>query len=101
MVLWWAVHRSNAPLEDESLAVDRVWVEKRPEKLTDYVHLMILFSRAHIGLFEKASSYDVRLELADFSRDKRTVKLVFPQSGARKEFRVKVTKCDALPPFDH
>jgi hypothetical protein len=100
MVLWRALHHTDAPAEDDSLAVNRVWVEKRPDKLTDYVHVMLLFSRGHLGIFQRSSSYDIRMEMADFTRDKATIKLVFPQSGAKKEFRVKVSKCSVLPPFD-
>ena len=100
LLAWRAVHRTDAPGGDDSLAFDRVWVEKRADKHTDYVHVMLLLQRAHVGLFERASSYDVHFELGEFSRDKGTVKLVFPQSGAKKDFTVKVAKCNSLPPFD-
>ena len=97
---WRVVRAPVETADDDSLAWNRVWVEKRPDKHTDYVHVMLLFSRSHFGLFERASSYDVRLEFAEFSTDKNNVKMVFPQTGTKKDFTVKVSKCDALPPFD-
>jgi hypothetical protein len=101
-VFAWRELRGVGPAadEDDAMAFNRVWVEKRPDKHTDYVHVMLLFDRSHFGLFERASSYDLRLEFAEFTREKSTVKLVFPQTGAKKDFTVKVTRCDSLPPFD-
>ncbi len=99
-LVWRAVRPTASPDGDESLAFDRVWVEKRPDRHTDYVHLMLLLEGPHIGIFERASSYDLRMELAHFSRDKGNVKLVFPQSGAKRDFTVRVAKCSSLPPFD-
>ncbi len=98
--VWRAVRPTAAPDGDEYLAFDRVWVEKRPDRHADYVHLMLLLQGPHIGFFQRASSYDLRMELAEFSRDKGNVKMVFPQSGAKKDFTVRVTQCSSLPPFD-
>jgi len=90
----------ESALGDPSLIDGRVWVEKRPEKLTDYVHAAIFISRANFGLFERASAYDVRAEFFDMTRDKEKVKLTFPQTNRSNEFTFKVTECDELKPFD-
>jgi hypothetical protein len=78
----------------------RVWVEKRPDKHTDYVHVAFFFSRANFGLFQRASSYDMRLELADVSRKDDKLRVFFPQSGKDATVTIKVRSCNDLPPFD-
>jgi hypothetical protein len=78
----------------------RVWVEKRPEKHTDYVHLAFFVSRANFGLFERASSYDVHLELADIVRKEDKLTVYFPQSGKTTTIAFTVKSCADQPPFD-
>jgi hypothetical protein len=63
-LLWPHAHGADERVLDEPGLVDnRLWVDSRPEKHTDYVHAAIFISRANFGLFERASSYDIHLEL--------------------------------------
>ncbi|HEY8040671.1 MAG TPA: hypothetical protein VIF15_12785 [Polyangiaceae bacterium] len=78
----------------------RLWVDSRPDKHTDYVQAAIFLGAANFGLFERASSYDLRLEVFDMTRDARTVKLTFPQNGKAASFGFSVKTCNDLPPFD-
>ncbi len=101
---WWAGGhegaRADAQAEDPRLAVGRVWIDKKPEKLTDYVHAFLLVDGAPIGLFQMASAYSVRLELFDYRRDGKSLDLEFLQTQKRHKISYKVSRCDDMPPFD-
>jgi hypothetical protein len=86
--------------EDPSLLVDRVWVDGQPEQLTDYVQASYFADEQPVGVFQKASAYDMRLELFTWKRDDRTISLTFPQSGKAAKLRFSIERCDDLPPFD-
>jgi hypothetical protein len=93
-----AVHCTSAG--DPGELDGRTWIEKRPVKHTDYVHVAFFLSRANFGVFERASSYDVHLELADITRKEDKLTVYFPQSGKSATVSVKVQSCSDLPPFD-
>ncbi len=97
-LVWRAWPRRVA--SDPSLVDGRLWVDSRPDKHTDYVHAVVFLSDANLGLFERASSYDRRLELFEMTRDSRTVKLTFPQTDRSATFTFSVRECDERKPFD-
>ena len=99
-LLYWRGAGKAGPADGPGDVDGRVWVEKRPDKHTDYVHMAFFFSRANFGLFERASSYDLRMELADVSRKDDKLRVFFPQSGKDTTVTVKVKSCNDLPPFD-
>jgi len=88
-----------APLDD-SLIDGRLWVEGRPDKLTDYVHASIFISRANFGLFERASTYDMRMEFFDLTRKDGKLKVFFPQTKKSAETSFTVKECKDKAPFD-
>jgi hypothetical protein len=89
-----------ARAEDPALAVGRVWVDSKPARFTDYVNAFLLVDGAPVGIFQKASAYDVHLELFDYRRSGKTLDLMFLQTEKRHTITYKVTRCDELPPFD-
>ena len=63
-VWWWKRGATSRPGEldaahgdDPAMLVDRLWLDSKPEKYTDYTHVMIVFSGAPFGIFQKASAY--------------------------------------------
>ena len=42
--------------EDPKLLVDRIWVDRLPEKHTDYMQAMFVIGARPLGVFQKASS---------------------------------------------
>lgn len=86
--------------EDPALIANRVWVDSRPQRYTDYTQLMYVVGRSPIGIFEKSSAYDLRMERFDYKRDGAAMKLHFPQSGRDAGFRFTIKACQELPPFD-
>jgi len=85
---------------DPALLLDRVWVDSKPEKYTDYTHVMLAVSHAPIGLFQKASAYQATVELFEYKRKDALLGVHFPQSGKKRETRYRVRECSDLPPFD-
>jgi hypothetical protein len=100
-VVWRRGHDTPAAaLDDPSLVDGRVWVEKRPDKHTDYVHSAFFVSRVNLAVFERASSYDVRFELAELTRDKERLRVFFPQTSRDAKVTYRVRSCTDVPPFD-
>jgi hypothetical protein len=90
----------QARAEDPALLLDRVWIDSKPEKYTDYVHAALFLDYAPMGIFQKASAYHAIVEIFEFERSGNKVKMRFPQRDKRKRFSFKITACDDLPPFD-
>jgi hypothetical protein len=86
--------------EDPSLILDRVWVDSKPVKLSDYVHALLLVDHVPVGVFQKASSYRLLVERFEHSRDGRAVKVRFPQNDRNDRFSYKIRSCRDLPPYD-
>lgn len=86
--------------DDPKLITDRVWIDKRPEKYTDYVHAMYLSKYSPSGVFERASNYEIRLEFTEFKREDGKITLMFPQTGKSASFTFTIKACSDLPPFD-
>ncbi len=86
--------------DDPKLLLDRVWVDSKPERMTDYVYVAYFSSYAPAGIFEQASMYDIHLEQFEYRRSDSKIDMVFPQSSKQASFSFTVKACDALPPFD-
>lgn len=86
--------------EDPALLVDRLWVDSEQEKLTDYVHASLFAGRQPFGAFQKASAYDIHLELFRYKRDGTTIEVTFPQTKRTANIRFSISSCNDLPPFD-
>jgi len=98
----WIVGGSSddGAAEDPSLLFHRSWVEKKPEKYTDYVHGMWVGAYWPVGYFDRDSAYDNHSERFDYKRDRNKIQVAFPQTGRAAEFTFEVKACDATPPFD-
>src|SRR5688500_11775322 len=55
--------------EDAHLLLDRVWIDSKPEKYTDYAHVMYVLGPAPIGIFQKSSAYRSTAELYEYRRN--------------------------------
>lgn len=86
--------------ENPALLLDRVWIDSEPTSYTDYIHAMIVLSDVPLGVFQKASAYQLSLEIFEFHREGSKVALRFPQTDKNKKFSFKITACNELPPYD-
>lgn len=88
------------PADDPQLVLDRPWFDSKPVKYTDYVNAFYASKYGQTSVFQRASAYDFRFELATFRRDGGKLALTFPQSGKTADVTFTVTACKDLPPFD-
>jgi len=86
--------------KDPALLFDRVWVDSKPEKYTDYTHVMLAVSHAPIGVFQKASAYQSTVELFEYRRQESALAAHFPQTGKKRDTKYRIRECKDLPPFD-
>lgn len=86
--------------EDAHLLLDRVWVDSKPEKYTDYAHVMLTLSGAPIGIFQKGSAYRITAEFYEYRRAGNRLVVHFPQTGVKRQVSYRVSRCEDLSPFD-
>ena len=78
---------------------NRIWLEKVPDKPTDYVQGAFLLSEQPFGAFQRASSFDFHVELFEYDRSGKQLKLVFPQTDKTSKITFTIASCSE-PPFD-
>ena len=86
--------------EDAGLFLDRVWIDSKPEKYTDYAHVMFALGGAPIGIFQKGSAYRITAELYEYRRTGNRLTVHFPQTGVKRQVSYRVRRCEDLSPFD-
>ncbi len=85
--------------EPPAMLFNRVWLEKMPDKPTDYVQGTFVLDQQPFGLFQRASAFDYHLELFEYDQDGAKLKVVFPQTDKKATFTYSIKGCD-VPPFD-
>ena len=91
---------SGARTEDPSLVLDRLWLDSKPEKYTDYTHIFFVISAAPFGIFQQSSAYRSVAELTEYKRKGDRLFMHFPQTDKSREVTFRISQCDDLPPFD-
>lgn len=86
--------------DDATLLLDRVWVDSKPEKYTDYTHVMLTLSGAPIGIFQKGSAYKITAEFYEYRRQGNRLSVHFPQTGKKHLVSYRVHRCEELSPYD-
>lgn len=86
--------------EPPGLFFGRLWMEKVPEKPTDYIQGAYAISTPAMGMFQRASAYDYHLELFRHDQTGNKLELSFPQSDKTAKLTFTIKGCDELPPFD-
>jgi len=89
---------------DPRLILERPWIDRIPDKPTDFMNAFVMVSRQSVGVFHKASRYRVTAELFRHQRggstEKPSVAFSFPQTGKKAEARYRIWECDDLDGFD-
>lgn len=85
---------------DSSEIYNRVWLDSKPDKYTDYTQVFLILDFTPLCLFEKSSAYDIHAEFCEHSKKGDEIKVFFPQTARQESFKWRVTECDELPPFD-
>lgn len=86
--------------EPPAMLYSRLWMEKVPDKPTDYVQGAYVLDTPALGLFQRASAYDFHIELFRHDQKGNKLEMAFPQSEKTAKITFSIKGCDDMPPFD-
>lgn len=86
--------------EPPAMLFSRLWLEKVPEKPTDYVQGSYVLDTPAVGMFQRASAFDYHVELFRHEQKGNKIELDFPQTDKKAKITFTIKSCDDLPPFD-
>ena len=89
-----------AKAEDPALLLNRVWIDSRPKKATDFVNVLFVTDRMPLGIFQRASAFRLLAERFQYHREGRVLQLTFPQTKRNDRVSYEIRACDGLPPLD-
>ena len=75
------------------LLVDRIWIDHMPKHDRDLFNVFAMLGERKIGFFEKRSGWTGTFEAFRYSRGEGKLDTVFPQTGAKEQYTVKVRTC--------
>src|SRR5262245_27701730 len=78
--------------EDPKLLLDRIWIDRLPERHTEYAQVMLVLGDQPAGIFQKASSYDIHLEFFMYKRDGGKLAYRFPQSEKKGDLGYRISR---------
>ena len=76
------------------LLVDRVWIDHMPRSEREMVNVFALISEHKVGVFDQRSMWTGSFEAFKYSRGEGKLDAVFPQTGTKEQYSVKVRTCD-------
>lgn len=86
--------------EPPAMLFSRLWLEKVPDKPTDYVQGAYVLDTPAMGLFQRASAFDYHIELFRHDQKGQKLDLAFPQTEKTAKITFSIKGCDDMPPFD-
>lgn len=75
------------------LLVDRFWIDHMPRSEREMVNVFVMFSEHKIGVFDVRSAWTGAFEAFKYSRGDGKLDVVFPQTGTKEQYSVKVRTC--------
>ena len=96
----WRWHRSGGDASmdaahDDSLVVDRLWIDHLPRNDRDTVNIFLAIDEESVGVFQATSAWHGVFDIFRFEHDGDQLRLVFPQDGTREKVRARARRCDA------
>lgn len=76
------------------LLVDRVWIDHMPRSEREMVNVFVMISEHKVGVFDQRSAWTGSFEAFKYSRGEGKLDAVFPQTGSKEQYTVKVRSCD-------
>jgi hypothetical protein len=94
-VTWQWTHDS-APVvqDDESLTLDRLWVDHIPRNDKDSINLFVALTEQPVGVFQKTSQWQGAYEIFMFEHHANELRITYPQTSERETVKVKATTCN-------
>jgi hypothetical protein len=93
----WRWHRGGgdaAPAHDDSLVVNRLWIDHLPRNDRDTINVFLAIDEESVGVFQASSAWHGVFDIFRFEHDGDQLRLVFPHDGAREQVRAKARRCD-------
>ena len=75
------------------LLVDRIWIDHVPRHERELINVIALFSEHKVGVFDQRSAWTGSFEAFKYSRGEGKLDAVFPQTGSKEQYTVKVRTC--------
>ena len=86
-------HHDVAP-SDDSLLLDRVWLDHMPRNDRDTINAFLAITDQPLGIFQAASQWKGNYELFRYEASGDEMRLVFPQNGDREKVTAKARRCN-------
>lgn len=86
--------------EPPGMLFSRLWMEKVPDKPTDYIQGAYVLGTPAVGMFQRSSAFDYHIELFRYDQSGNKLELDFPQTDKKAKISYTIKGCDDLPPFD-
>lgn len=87
------VHHDTTDGGGNKLLVDRVWIDHMPRHERELVNVFALISEHKVGVFDQRSAWTGSFEAFRYSRGEGKLDAVFPQTGSKEQYTVKVRTC--------
>jgi len=75
------------------LLVERVWIDHVPRSEREMVNVFLMFSEHKVGVFDVRSAWTGSFEAFKYSRGDGKLDAVFPQTGSKEQYSIKVRTC--------
>ena len=92
----WRWHRGGdaAVAHDDSLVVDRIWLDHLPRNDRDTINVFVALDGDSFGAFQAASAWHGVFDAFKFEQDGDQLRLVFPHDGVREKVRARARRCN-------
>jgi hypothetical protein len=78
----------------ESLALDRIWIEKLPRNDKEIINVFAALSEHSIGIFDASSQWKGAFEIFRFESHGDELRIVYPQTNERETVKARARKCN-------
>jgi len=78
---------------DPGLVLDRLWVDRLPERPKDTINVFAAVTEQPIGVFQFASQWKGGFELFNYTASGSELRLVYPQTDEKEKVKVRAWKC--------
>lgn len=93
-------HANEREPASRDLLIDRLWVDRVPQRDTDTAQVFAMLSEQPVGVFSAASQWRGNHELFVFEAHGNEVRVTYPQTREREKVTAKAQRCDNAPDRD-
>lgn len=90
-------HANEREPASRNVLIDRLWIDRVPQRDTDTVQVFAMLSEQPVGVFSAASQWRGSHELFVFEASGSEVRVTYPQTREREKLTAKAQRCDDAP----